>query len=275
MSPAAMLMASALWMATVGNVALWDRVHTLVGLSSATGRWLVLALGTAVFGALTACLAAFAWPATFKPALIGLLLVAATSAHFSLRHGVVVDPSLMADVLGADPGQVLARLTPGLLRDLVLFAGLPVVWVARQPVSHGRAPAAWRRNATLMLAGGGIALLAVMAGFQPLAATMGRHPQLRHLINPFNLIHAASQWLAGSRPVPAWAVPIPQDAEIARRPDGRAVPMRVIARSGSFALDGKGRKAAPARHATRPRTGSTSGPEPRLQPRRCPACARA
>src|SRR3990167_9735457 len=73
-----------------------------------------------------ALLSLLAWPRLFRPAASGLLLVAAFNTHFMWQYGVVIDPTMFANVVQTDVREVRDLLSLSLLAPVLLLAPLPL-----------------------------------------------------------------------------------------------------------------------------------------------------
>ena len=100
--------AASAWMATLGNAALWRGLQQLSALDGVRGLGFAAGLALAIAALLTLLLGLLAWRATLKPALVVMLLATAAGAHFMLAYGVVIDPTMMVNVLHTD-AQVMPR----------------------------------------------------------------------------------------------------------------------------------------------------------------------
>ena len=80
----------ALWLATVGNLPLWQRLVSL-GESGTQAAGLVLALGLPVLGAVAALLFLLNWPRVFRPLASVLVVVSAFNSHFMWQYSAVID----------------------------------------------------------------------------------------------------------------------------------------------------------------------------------------
>ncbi|HTJ07599.1 MAG TPA: phosphoethanolamine transferase domain-containing protein, partial [Caldimonas sp.] len=97
-SPRAVAFALALWLAVVGNLALW---RELVRIGGATAATAVNAAGTFVLvvAALTALMVLVAWGRFAKPLWIVILVAAGVAQHFMLTYGVVMDTAMLANTM--------------------------------------------------------------------------------------------------------------------------------------------------------------------------------
>ena len=95
-----------LWLAVVGNLPLWRALSGLPELAGVRGALFVVALVLWIGAALVLVFSLLAWPRLFKPAAAALLLTAAASAHFMWQYGVVIDSTMMANVVHTDLREV-------------------------------------------------------------------------------------------------------------------------------------------------------------------------
>jgi lipid A ethanolaminephosphotransferase len=189
-NPLTLAVLAGAWIAALPNWPLWRALLALPETASPRGAVFIVGFGLMV-AALTALLLALcAWRATIKPAIALLLLAAAVGAHFMGSYGVVIDTTMMTNVVQTDPREVRDLLSLRLLASLLLLAGLPLLLLWRLPV---RGLGFWRQGGRNLL--GLVALALVLAAlmfalFADLSATMRNHHTLRYLINPLNSLYA-------------------------------------------------------------------------------------
>ncbi|MCZ2498175.1 sulfatase-like hydrolase/transferase [Xylophilus sp. Kf1] len=255
-------LAIAAWLTLVGNLALWARLARLVQEGSLPQRagptMLVILLAVAAITA--ALLVLVAWPRVFKPAAMLLLLVAATVQHMMLAYGAVIDQGMVRNALQTDFTEMRDQLSPGLVLQWLLVAGLPSLWLAQLRLL----PASpWRRLATnatvtgvsLALAAGG-----VMSIYATLAPLVRNHMELRFMLNPavpvLSTIAAVTRPLLRSGRAGA-LVPITAGAALGSTYAQDGLPPLLVmvvgetARADHFGLNGYGRDTTPrlAQHA--------------------------
>ncbi|NRF71891.1 phosphoethanolamine--lipid A transferase [Aquincola sp. S2] len=251
-SPITLALLGCLWMASAGNLALWRALHRLGALDGWRGAALAAGVALAIGAALALVLAPFAWRRSLKPALALLLLAAAAGSHFMWAYGIVIDSTMLANVLQTDLHEARDLLSGRLLLTLTLLGIVPAWWIVRAPVDWGRWPGRLRAN--LLLFAGALAVLVgtVLAAYQPLAALSRGHRELRHLVNPLNSLQALAK-LGVGRPAQATTrQPLGTDARIAAlagRTDRAPLLVLVLgetARADHFALNGYARPTTPA-----------------------------
>lgn len=250
-NPLTLALLAGVWIAALPNWPLWQALLALPETASVRGAVFVAGFGAMIAALTGALLALFAWRATVKPAIAVMLLAAAVGAHFMGTYGVVIDTTMMTNVVQTDPREVRDLLSLRLFGTLLLLAGVPLLALWRVPVARTRWPAQAGRN----LLGVGAALLVlaalVFALFADLSATMRNHRTMRYLINPVNSLYALADLAAQSQARPAGPpAPIGLDARIAPRTAGQLPPMLVLvigetARADHFALNGYARPTNP------------------------------
>ena len=250
-TPLSLALLGAAWIATVGNWPLWLALARLPEMASARGALFIVAFALMVAALTAALLAVFAWRWAIKPALAFFLLSSAVAAHFMGTYGVVLDPTMMTNVVQTDPGEVRDLLSLPLAANLLLLAVLPLAWLVRVPLRTRRWTAQAARNGLTIL--GCTALLAVLivALFADLSATMRNHRSLRYLINPVNAYFSLGVLATEATARPALPLlPIGEDARVGARPAGARPPLLLLvigetARADHFALNGYARPTNP------------------------------
>jgi lipid A ethanolaminephosphotransferase len=246
--PLWLVIGASLWMATIGNAALWGEMRAHEALQGPAGWAFGAGLALMVAACLSAILSLLAWRWTLKPALILLLAACAAATHFMLAYHVVIDSSMVVNVLQTDTHEALALFDWHLLATLGLLGLLPAAAVWRIRVRHGGWPAQAGRNLAMLAASLALAALLALLSFQPLSSTMRNHKQLRYLINPLNTLYALGH--AASKPLrrPPGVAVLGADAHV---PHGRSRPPLLVlvlgetGRSGNFGVNGYDRPTTP------------------------------
>lgn len=114
----------------------------------------------------------------------------AAGAYFMLTFRVVIDSTMVVNVLQTDQRAAFALINVRMIGVLAVLAGLPCWLLWRTDVAFARWPVQGLRNLGLVLAALGLAIAVAFASFQPLASVMRNHAQLRYLINPLNTVYA-------------------------------------------------------------------------------------
>lgn len=244
-----------LWLALVGNRALWQYFFALPEQAQAGMGALPFAigLGLVIAFAIAALLSLLAWPGVFKPVAVLLLVITASNTHFMLQYGTVIDSTMLANVLHTDAREVRDLLSPGLLITWALVMLPPLFLLWRVPIGwRPLGSQLWRNLLTAVLAlaaAVGVALLV----YQDMASLMRNHKSLRFMINPLNTVYAGGKLLAQQLPHEARVLRrVGEDAQLGPAYAGQARPPLLVlvvgetARAANFGLGGYARQTTPA-----------------------------
>jgi lipid A ethanolaminephosphotransferase len=240
---------SSLWMAALANLPLWRELYGLQVLHGWAGAGFALALGVGVACLLALLVSGLAWRWTLKPTLIVLLLGAAAGAHFMLVYRVVIDSSMISNVLQTNAREAGDLLNLRLVVTVAVLGVLPALLVWRLPVHYGRWPRRLVHNLLMGLGALALVVAMVLVAFQPLSSTMRNHKHVRYLINPLNSVYAIAELalqplLREDRTLQ----PLGQDAHVAMstgRPPLLLLVLGETGRAGNFALNGYQRPTTP------------------------------
>ncbi len=249
--PLTVMVLTALWIATIGNLALWRALAALPELDNARGLLFGLAFALMIGAVQVAISSLFAWRWTLKPVLTFMLLAAAAGAYFMLSYGVVIERSMMVNVLLTDTREARELLSWRMAGMLALLGALPVALLWRARLAWPPAARQLRNNALTLVAALAVAIATMGLAFQDLSATMRNHTQLRYLINPLNSFYAIAT--LGEQPIQrngAAVLPLGEDAHLAPRPPGARPPLVLLvvgetARSDHQGLNGYARDTTP------------------------------
>ena len=258
LSPFGAALLAALWIAGIGNLALWRAMADLPEVANARGLAFGIGFGGAIAAIHVALFSLLAWRWTLKPVITLFLLAAAGGAYFMLSYGVVIDRSMMINVLLTDGREARELLSLRMLGALLVLGVLPAALLWRARVAWTTPLRQLRQNAIVFAAS--CAVLASAGGlfFQDLSATMRNHTQLRYLVNPLNSFYALA--IVGRQPVQRSGVavlPLGGGAQLPALATGAKPPLMVMvvgetARADHIGLNGYARD-------TTPRLGSEPG----------------
>lgn len=241
----AIALATGLWVVVAGNLALWESVLRV-------GSWpAALGLGGVLWMVWLVLMQLLGWPWTFKPLVLMAVLVCAFNTHFMRTYGVVIDPSMMANVLATDAREVRDLLSWSLVGTVLLVAA-PALWLTwRVPVRY---PQGWRgagqRLSLLVAAVLGLAVV-LWLSYADLASLMRNHKPVRYQINPFNTVYGLARLATEQAPGVARPLePIGTDAKVVRAPGDKPPLLMLVvgetARAANFGLSGYERATTPA-----------------------------
>ncbi|MEO6408282.1 MAG: phosphoethanolamine--lipid A transferase [Burkholderiaceae bacterium] len=244
------------WIALLPNGALWLALLALPETHSPRGALFVAGFALIVAAATTGLLSLFAWSRSIRPAATLFLVAAALGAYFMFSYGIVIDPTMMVNVLHTDPAETRDLLNWRLFAALVLLAGLPLWVVWKMPLERLRAPAQALRNLAGLVGSLVLVVGVVLALFADFSSTMREHKTLRYLINPLNSFYALGVLAADSAAQPKGPPQaIGADARALPAGPGAKPPLLLLvvgetARAANFSLNGYARATNPELAAT-------------------------
>ncbi|MGA0609201.1 phosphoethanolamine transferase [Caldimonas sp. KR1-144] len=251
--PITLVFLAGLWIAAAANWPLWRALAALPEMHGL--RFAVF--GASMFVAVAALTALVLLPLSsrrvLRPAITLFLLAAAFGAYFMSSYGVVIDPTMMVNVLQTDVRETRDLLSLRMALTVVAVGVLPALWLWRQPL---RAPTGRWPSRVLVRMIAAAALLAAIVGlgyanFQTLSSTTRNHKELRYLINPLNSVYALGRIAFAAQARPAGPPqPIGLDARLLAAPPGAKPPLVLLvvgetARADHFALNGYERPTNP------------------------------
>ncbi len=181
-SPRTIVLWLALWLAVVGNLALWRELYRIGGGLPA----FVAGLGgfVVVLAALAALMLLTAWGRWMKPVWIAILLAAGVAQHFMLTYGVVMDTAMLANTAQTDVREVRDLLGWAFVANMLLVVAVPAWLVLRVPVRRTPWwPQLWK-NALLFACALALTAAGAFAMFSRLAPLVRNHMHLRFMVNP-------------------------------------------------------------------------------------------
>jgi len=217
------------------------------------GAGFALGLAVAVVAVHVLLLGLVAQRRTVKPLVAVLTCVVAAASWFSSRYGVVMEPSMLRNVLRTDVAEARELLTGPLMLHLLLYAAAPIAVLSRVQVLPA---ASWR---TAVLARGGLLMTALVVlvvvlglNFQALSSLMRLNKDLRYRIAPANVVWSVGAVLAqdlrgAARPREAIGLDARPGAQMAarQRPLVLVLVVGETARTANWGLSGYARDTTP------------------------------
>jgi lipid A ethanolaminephosphotransferase len=195
---------------------------------------------------------AIAWRWTLKPIASLLLIAAAVGAHFMGAYGVVIDPTMMVNVLQTDPREDPRPVEPAAAAErAACWRPCRCWWLWRRPYAAATFVPQLGRNLRHILIALAVDRAIVWPLFAELSATMRNHKSLRYLINPLNSLFAlavvADEGQARPKGPPQRSASTPGSQ---CRPPGSKPPLVMFvigetARADHFSLNGYARPTNP------------------------------
>jgi len=247
LNPTTISLLVATWIGSLTNFPLWRALSTLPEMSSGRGTVFIFGFAVAVIALTFALLTVFATRHTIKPVAALFLLSAAFGAHFMGTYGIVIDPTMMVNVLQTDARETRDLMSWRMVGTVLLLAGLPMWALWRIQVNPTSVFRQIGRNAIAVIVSLALVVAIVLALFADLSATMRNHKQVRYLINPLNSFFALAVLAAQSGAKPAGPpMAIGLDAKALPRTAGARPPLLLLVvgetgRADHFSLNGYSR----------------------------------
>jgi lipid A ethanolaminephosphotransferase len=250
--PSWVVVSASFWLASLGNVALWLELYRLPEMNDVRAVWFCLAFLILIAAMTCMLLSLLCWRWTIKPAISIFLLTAAVGGYFMLSYGVVIDSTMLVNVMQTDIRESRDLLSWKMFLTILIFAALPMVWLWRNQVKRLTVLSQAGHNTLLFVVGLVLAVVVVFPIYQDFASMMRNNVQLRFLINPLNSFYALGDALFQSNKSDAVVVsPIGLDAKLGpthyTQPKAPLVVLVVgeTARSGNFGINGYGQDTTP------------------------------
>ena len=249
--PAWVALLGSLWLASAGNYALWQQVHQLPEVNGLRGLAFTLGFGLIITCALTSLLSLFNWGKLLKPVLTVFFFSAASGAYFMMSYGIVIDSTMITNVIQTDTKEALDLFNWRMLVSFAILGLLPAWVLWKTPLKSLRIGQQLLGNALMAVLSIGILIASLLAVFQDFSSIMRNHTQLRYLINPLNSYYAIG--MVAAKPFQRdnkTLLPVGQDAKLvtAKATDKPPLILLVLgetARMGNFGLNGYDRNTTP------------------------------
>jgi len=205
-------LAAASFLVLIYNISFWKSFMAATGGFRASN--LLVYLGSALLLVLifSGILALVNFRRIFKPVVIVLLMLSSMTAYFMSQYGIVIDASMVQNVVETDVREAGELFSWKMVQSVVLFGLIPSWLVWRLPVRYG----SLRREVlvniglvagSLLLATGLLFLL-----FKTLAPAVREHRELRFMLTPTNVFQATNSYLKQKWATPTVVAPFGTDA---------------------------------------------------------------
>lgn len=252
LSPNQLLVLVALFIAVTQNFSFWREVTGMLPPVRGMQEYLFLSgLFVALSSVLLILLTVFSARLILKPALMVMVLIAATCSYFMDTFHVVIDEVMITNTVQTDVRETSELLGLRFFLHLALVGIIPAILIYRTRLSYGGFGRELLRRAAL-IALAFIALLgAVLLNYKSFTLWAREHKELRMYANPtypiYSVFRHASNALRGARTFTLTR--IGEDATLAPLHSGRPrVVILVVgeaARASSFQLNGYARETNP------------------------------
>jgi lipid A ethanolaminephosphotransferase len=239
------------WLATIGNLALWEQVQQLPEVTGFRGLAFAIGFGTIITAATLAILSLLNWRGWLKPVLTVFFLSAASGAYFMMSYGIVIDSTMITNVIQTDTKEALDLFNWRMLISFVFLGLLPSWLLWKTPLKSLAFGKQLLSNTATVVASLVIIVATLLAIFQDYSSIMRNHTQLRYLVNPLNSFYAIG--MVAAKPFQRdqkTLLPIGRDAQVAALKASDKPPLLLVvlgetARMGNFGVNGYERNTTP------------------------------
>lgn len=186
-------LAVTLWLVVLANAPLWRQLSLLPEVSGMRGALFGVGMACLIAGVIHAMLSLLNWPWLIKPVLTLFLVSAAAGSYFMHSYGIVIDPSMIENVMQTDPREAGDLLNWRMAVALLVLAALPAWWVWTTPLKRLSLGKLLLSNALSLLLSLTLTVLSLLAIYQDFASVMRNHTQVRYLINPLNSFYSVGR----------------------------------------------------------------------------------
>ncbi|WXL25767.1 phosphoethanolamine--lipid A transferase [Ectopseudomonas mendocina] len=243
----------ALWVMATMNLPFWARVWQGVGGWDNDSPLFLLSLPVFVWIWLYVLLSLLAWGRLTRPVLYLVLLVSAATSYFMHSYGIVIDYTMLTNVVQTDTAEATELLSWGMLLWMLGFAALPILLISRVQLIERP----WKRELFGKL--GSMAVLVVclfalvMSCYQPYASLLRNNREVRLMLVPSNVVGAIQGYLKREFSAPDKLEIVGADAHrvtpvaLGAKPKPKVMVVVVgeTARAVNFGLDGYERNTSP------------------------------
>ncbi len=185
-----------------------------------------------------------------KPVLIAVILTAASASVWMNAYNIVIDTTMITNVLKTDTREVADLLNPGLLAQLVLLGLLPALAVWRLPIRCTRFDRELLKRLKLIGLALALMLLAIVPFTPAYTSFFREHKLLRYYANPATPIYSAFSYASAALAAADTGVrnALGLDARIPATDTSRELVILVVgeaARADHFGLNGYERNTTP------------------------------
>ena len=249
--PTWVVLLSSLWLTSAGNIALWSQIHQLPEVTGLRGFAFAIGFGTIITAAISAILSFLNWRWLLKPAIGVFFLSAASGAYFMMSYGIVIDSTMITNVVQTDTKEALDLMDWHMLISLVLMGILPSLILWKIPVKPLRLGQQIIGNILTLAISLMVIFGALLAIYQDFSSIMRNHTELRYLINPLNSYYAIG--MVAYKPFQRdekTLLPLGRDAQTtplkaSDKPTLLLLVLGETARMGNFGINGYDRPTTP------------------------------
>ncbi len=194
----------------------------------------------------------FSFKPFFKITIVILLIATASAAYFMDNYAVMIDDDMIRNVLGTDVNETMELFSSRFVIVLLWLGILPALWVLKVKVDYPPFFKGLLQKIIIILLCSAVIVITLYSNFQEISFFSRNNRELRHLINPTNIILSLKSVISKNiRARRSVVKPIENDAhklsytEKANKPSLVIIVLGETARAMNFSLNGYARETNP------------------------------
>ncbi len=185
----------ALYIALALNVAFYRQAWTLLPVNSVHNALVFFTMPLVAFSVMVICLALASFLRLEKVLATLFILLSASAQYFILTFGVIIDRSMITNILDTTPAESYALMSGKMILTLLFTAALFVAlawWIKIKPATRKWRDAGLRAASVLV----SVALIVMVAAlfYKDYASLFRNNKELVKSLNPSNSITAINSW---------------------------------------------------------------------------------
>jgi lipid A ethanolaminephosphotransferase len=211
-SSRAVVLNVALFLVLLANFAFWQGFVDALGAITVKHMTFMAVFAVLLTAVINLLLIPFSFKYVLKPVVILILLTSAIASYFMQNYGVMIDVTMMQNVMETDPAEAGELLSLKMLWHLLVFGGVPSLIVYHTRIVYKPWPRELLAKGVSMLASLAVIMVVGMVYYKDIASFSRNHNQLRNLINPLNYVTALERYMQKKLVPPPQMVSIGKDA---------------------------------------------------------------
>lgn len=183
-----------LFLVLLGNVAFWQASSEALGQFSLHSVYFIAALAIVLTGVINFLITLVSFKYLLKPVLVTLLLCSAAASYFMESYGVMLDATMMQNILETDPAEAADLISVKFILNMLAFGVLPSLIILRTRILYKPLTREMLAKAGNLVITFGVIALTLFTIYKDFVSFGRNHNELRNLINPLNYIFAIKKY---------------------------------------------------------------------------------
>lgn len=251
LTPVRLTLLVAVWFVLFDNLRFWQGLWQIQGGITVANALFMASVVVLAVALINAALTLLSFGRTTKPVLLVLIVVTAFAAYFMAQYNVLIDRTMIQNVVETDPAEATELFSGKLVLYVLLLAVVPAALLVRAPLQRQSALRELGGRAISLGVSLALAVGVIMSQSQSYASLARNHKELRDVFTPINYLRASYAYAKQESATPKVIAPLGTDAHKGARWAGserRVVTVVVVgetARAENFSLGGYARQTNP------------------------------